>query len=418
VRLRPSSNIGCVIQGEDLAVAVVRRPIELLRPVATVVRTEFISGFLTMDPAQRRAALRGIVADAGSGARVILTVPTHWCALRPISVVSSQWAGARDEIVRSIDRVIPLTPDDAEVGLIDLTASDASPDDPATGGVLIGVDRSRADQWRSALGEAIGRPVALVISPHMAALGLGLQHEEHAQILEQDGSTHTMRWGRYTAIGDLDNTDGGPRPRRIELTEDPEDEQGGPIALAIGAAIAPDIAGFSFRPVSGPAPRAPRRWLAPAACAAIAMGLFVLAGSTERHRFQQAVAQEQARQAQLADELAETQRLRLEAERLTRLVNDGVVATAEGWSSMLPALIEAQRALPENGALHRLELDGDSVELRGETASAGDALKALEASEAFTDASFTAPLSKSPDGADLFELRAKRAAGQSKGDGE
>ena len=62
------------------------------------------------------------------------------------------------------------------------------------------------------------------------------------------------------------------------------------------------------------------------------------------------------------------------------------------------------------------DLDRQSVSLRGETRDAGAALGALEASAAFTGAAFTAPVSKTPDGSDVFELRADRPAGRGAGE--
>ena len=139
---------------------------------------------------------------------------------------------------------------------------------------------------------------------------------------------------------------------------------------------------------------------------------------TSQRRYHAAIATQRQLQAAMSDELAATQRLRLETERLTRLLNDGVAATVNRWEPITPALIEAQAAIPSDGTLHRLDLDRASIAIRGEALDAGAALGALDAFAAFTGAAFTAPVSKSPDGADLFELRADRRPGNGGGAGE
>lgn len=328
--------------------------------------------------------------------------------MHPIAITGALWDKARPEVVRSIDRMLPLDPDDAEVGLIDIAGEQSGHADAASSGMLVGAARSRLEPWLSALAEALGKPVSSLRSPQMAALGLGLQHDERAIVTEPDGSAHRLRWGRMTAIGELHENTGNDGARRIGLTDDPEDEAGGPYALAIASALADVAAPASFRPIVGPSARTPQRWLAPAVCAALAITLLVFASMTGERRYRGAIATEQHLQAAMSDDLAATQRLRLETERLTRLLNEGVAATVNRWEAITPALIAAQAAIPADGTLHRLDLDRASVALRGETRDAGAALGALEASAAFTGAAFTAPVSKSPDGADLFELRADR----------
>jgi len=397
-----------VIRGDDLFVAVVRLGAGLIGPNASAPGRQAIRGFLQLDQARRRAELAPIIRCAGDAPRVVLTAPSSWCALHPMAITGAQWDSARDEIVRSIDRMLPLDPSDAEVGLIDLVSADAQPADPALTGMLVGVARSRLEPWLAAITEALGRPVESVRSEQMAALGLGLQHEERASVIDSDGSVHTLRWGRMTAIGELLDESASGDGRRVRLTDNEEDAEGGPLALAIASALTDVAAPASFRPITGPAARQPRRWVAPAACLVGAVALLMLASFTGERRYERATAAQQQRQAELSDALAQTQRLRLETERLTRLLNEGVAKTFGQWEAITPALIEAHAAIPDDGTLHRLDLDRDSIALRGQAGSAGEALKTLEASAAFTGAAFTAPVSKSPNGDDFFELRADR----------
>ncbi len=395
-----------MIQGDDLAGAVVQLGPELARPNASVLHRATITGFLQMDANQRRSALAPIAQSAGSAASVLLTIPSSWCAMHPIAVTCSQWDSARAEIVRSIDRMLPLSPENAEVGLVDLVSASAGPSDQATGGMLIGADRTRVEPWSTAITEAMGMSVDGVLCPVIAAIGLGLQHEENSAVVEPDGSAHLLRWGRLTAI-DANAPDGAAT---TTLTDDDAED------LAVAAALAGVVAPGAFRPITGAAPKQPKRWLAPAACAALALGLLYGASVMSANRYEAGIEAERQQQQAMADDLAETQSLRLETERLTRLLNDGVAATVVDWRALTPALIEAQASIPADGSLHRLDLDRQSVSLRGETRDAGAALGALEASAAFTGAAFTAPVSKTPDGSDVFELRADRPA--SRGAGE
>jgi heme exporter protein D len=407
-----------VINGDDLFVAVVRLGAELTKPNASVLCRQALPGFLQMDPALRRSELARVIKIAGDASELRLTIPSAWCALHPIGLCSAQWDQARDEIVRSIDRMLPLDPDDADVGLIDIASANAEPSDPAVSGMLVGVAGSRVEPWLSALGEAMGEPVMSVRSEQIAALGLGLQHEEIATVVEPDGSAHLLRWGRMTAIGELLDEADAHQGKRLTLTDDPDDEDGGPWAIAIASALVDAVTPGSFRPLTGPAAKQPRRWLAPAACAVLAIAMLMLASTVSDRRHQGAIAKEQQRQAQLSDALAETQRLRLETERLTRLLNDGVVATVDQWEDITPTLIEVHAAISNGGTLHRLDLDRTSIAVRGETRDNGVALRALESSPAFTRAEFTAPVTTTTDGAYFIELRADRVSSGSGGASE
>jgi len=400
LRLRPANTISCFITGDDLAVAVVRQGAELTRPNAAVLARVTISGFLQLDAAQRQAELAKVTKPAGESARILLTIPSAWCAMHPIAVTGAQWGGARAEVVRSIDRMLPLAPEHAEVGLVDLAGPNSGPGHPAVSGMLVGADRTRYDAWAAAIAEALGRPVTSVRCPVMAALGAGLQHEESAAVVEADGSAHLLRWGRLTAI----DAPSAESRTSISFTNNEPEE------VAVAAALADVAAPGSFQPITGPAPKPPQRWLAPAACAALAVALLIGAAMTSENRYATGIEAERQRQQALADDLAQTQRLRLETERLTRLLNEGIAASVADWRAMTPALIEAHDAIPADGVLHRFDLDRASVSLRGETRDAGAALGALEASPAFTQAAFTAPVTKTPDGADVFELRAERTS--------
>ncbi|MCB9838795.1 MAG: hypothetical protein H6813_05610 [Phycisphaeraceae bacterium] len=408
MRLRAGTTISLVIHEGDLTCAVVRFGAELSHPRPAVLCADTIEGFLELTSAQQRSKFESIRAIAGDRARVVLTVPSDWCAMHPIALTCAQWEGARDEIIRSVDRLLPLTPDDAGVGLLDLHGADSNPGDAPRSGMLVGAERSRLEPWTSAIASALDHPISSVRSAAMSALGLGLQHDERAVVVEPDGSAMTLRWGRVVSVGELLTEQGEAGSRTITLSNDPDDPAGGPGALAIASALADVVAPASFRPISGKASAPERRWAAPALCALLAIALLIFASYVGDRRYERATAAQTQRQRELADALDETQRLRLETERLTRLLNEGVAATINQWEAITPALIEAQAAIPPDGTLHRLDLDTSAIALRGEAGDAGAALTALEASDSFTDAAFTAPVSKSTDNTDLFELRADR----------
>ncbi|HBS28815.1 MAG TPA: hypothetical protein DEB06_05055, partial [Phycisphaerales bacterium] len=99
-----------MIDGDDLVALRVRGSALGVRADAPVR----IASFLTSAEDARR-----VLAPLAQGARVVLTLPAHWTSLRPIALTSAKWAGAREEVLRSVQGLFPLAADAAMVGLID-----------------------------------------------------------------------------------------------------------------------------------------------------------------------------------------------------------------------------------------------------------------------------------------------------------
>ena len=92
MRLRTKTITSCVIQGDDLFIAIVRLGVEITRPNASVVCRLTLPGFLEMDPALRRSELAPALKAAGDSSNVHLTIPSAWCALHPISILINDHA--------------------------------------------------------------------------------------------------------------------------------------------------------------------------------------------------------------------------------------------------------------------------------------------------------------------------------------
>lgn len=102
-----------------------------------------------------------------------------------------------------------------------------------------------------------------------------------------------------------------------------------------------------------------------------------------------------------------TMQLRKELERLTSQHN----ALLQRRQDQLPAgttLAELSRLLPDDTYLTLLDLNGNRLELQGESSSAGRLVELMESSKAFRNAAFKSPLVRVPGvNADRFQLTAE-----------
>lgn len=401
-----ATTISLVICGDDLHVVEVTRS-----PTGDSARAHPpLRRFLSMPTEDARGMLGGPPQRP-----ITLTCPSAWCALRPIQVTRREWGTARDEILRSIDRLLPISPDDALAGRIDLVDESEEP----VSARLIGVRRSQARPWLEAIERLFGHPVDILLSPHMAMLGLGLQQHRRAVVVEQyDGFTerHELRYGRPVVIGEpgeasanadavvmlpgLTTGEAASVPPGVELIS-PDD-------LAIGAALAPAVAPTSFAPLIGKPPAPRPRWLAPATIAVAAIALLAISATLYQSRLGGAAEDAAARQRALQPDVERAQELRRTADRYVRLLDEGVGAATDQWRSVLPDLAEARDALSEGGFYQRVEVSSDTLALRGETESFGDLLERLEESPRFREAAPVSPVTKGQSGLDVFEVRAAR----------
>lgn len=424
----PSSTLSAAILGDDLHLA--RVECSLFRAKARAGGV--LRGFLAMPDDEARAAIAAL-ADPPP-ARVILTLPSDWCGVRPIGVARAHWPRARAGILGAIDSFLPVAPDDAEAGYLrrDPAGDRAAGRDVATsgspsgaeaespGGWLIGARRSLAQPWIDALRRATGASTIDLLSPHMAMLGLGLQHAPAAAVLERTPSgslaAHRLRFGRAIELGApwegellpgegsavmLTGVSSEPPPPGVRAVT--------PEELAIAAALAPIVARDEFAPLAGRTPRAAARWLAPAGLAAGAIALLLAAGWVREARYERAIARLTAEQERLAPAAREAERHRDRARRLAALVESGVRTMQRDWTRVAPLLAEAQNAVPPEGFLYRVRLDDKGVTIDGESPRYLDALGRLEDAPSFAAARQVNPsVSVSDRKMDMFSLRAER----------
>lgn len=406
----PRVILSCCIVGDDLHAARVR-----IGPIgARVLGATRLERFLAQTPQDRRAALRSL---AGAGARLVITAPGAWCAVRPIALTTHNWAKARSELIHSIDRLLPMTRDDAMVGLLNVYDEALQP----SGGRLIAIRRKIAEPWLHAIEDAAGVQTSTLLAPHMAMLGLGLQDRDRATVIEpideNESVRHTLRRGLPVSIGEAHDRADADQDAVLPAHE-PDATTRAEVDgadLAVAAALAPVVAPKAFAPMAGALPNRAAEWLAPAAAAVLAAALLITAPIMYETRLRSGLAALRAEQASLTDEYQRVRSLRSNTERLASLLIEGVRDPLAPWRPTMPVMAEAQGALTGDGAgegfLYRLLVDARGVTISGEADDAGAVLQLLEDSPLLTSARRTGPLMPSPEaGWSIFEMRAERAA--------
>jgi len=394
----PWKRISIALIGQDVHVAVVRRS-----PLgATVEAGPILTDALAAPAEELRKAVRGF-----PNAPITLVCPASWCAVRPIQLSVSDWKKARSELVRSIDRLLPIPPDDALAGLVN-TASDGS-------GLLVAIRRSRVQPWLDLIERVFGRPVQEVVAPQMAMLGLGLQGREEAVVCESGGPSsppmhRRLRFGRPIDAGEPAPTVRSDAALLPDESNADEPERVGPVDLALAAALIRETAPGEYAPLIGQTPSPARRWAPPAILGAAAALLLLAAGPTFAARLDRATdAMEEQRRA-MEEEVERVLDLRARAERFSTLLEQGVASPTRRWRSVLTPLVDMHEAFGAAGFVHRLEIRAESVSVRGEAPQATAVLERLESSDLLTGAAFTSPVSKAGE-ADVLEIRAERREG-------
>ena len=431
---RAINKVSAAAVGDDLYVVRVMGPSWRVR----VRRGPVLRGFLAMNPEEARRAL----ATIGGGGRVVLTLGSGACGVRPMQLGMSRWAAARSEVIRSIGRLFPLEPEEAAVGLIErapagegsgaaLGAAAGAEGESAERGYLVVAPRRDVEAWTEALGRALGREVSEVLATPMAMLGLGLQHEERVGIIEQSAAggeeIHWLRYGVIEELGaawssEMDDAAevGGvtlrrlPEPGGHERAAGPTPgvEQIDGFDLAIGAALATRVAGGRFAPILGRATGAQKRWILPLGAAAAAALLLWASGTVMEGRYERATEHLRAEGASMADDLARVQAMRTELDAKISLVENGVGKTVAGWKSVLPDLTSIHAVVPAQGFIYEVGVDERRVFLRGEAPRASDVLRALESSAAFESPKQQSPVRAVDErSAEEFDLVATRRAG-------
>lgn len=398
-------------------------------------RGPVVRGFLRMNPEEARRALGDAGAAVGTSGRVVLTLPSGTCGVRPMQLGMSRWHGARAEVTRAIGRLFPIDPDEALVGLVSRRAGASLAETPGSGGeggsvergYLVVASRREVGAWTDRLERALGREVSEVLSTQMAMLGLGLQHESRAGVIERAASgaeeIHWLRYGEVEELGapwagEMDDTTevSGAVLRRLPGAEagDPADDIDGH-ELAIAGGLASIAGGGAFAPLVGKPAPAPKRWVAPLAGVAAA-ALLLWGGSVVlERRYERAIVDLRAQDGAIAERLARIEATRAELSRTTAMIEGAIGKTVAGWKSVMPELAAAHAVIPDDAFLYDLRLDGRRVVLRGEAPRASDVLRNLESSEAFTSPTRQSPTQVVQErGTETFDLAATRKDGAPK----
>jgi hypothetical protein len=387
--------IGLAAIGEDLAFA----RLAIGQRGVRVIKSGRLSEFI-----EQPDRLREELGLAGKSVRVIFVCDGAWCAARPMPISCAQWFGARDEVLQSLDRMLPYSGDQAYVGLVEQRDGDNHA--LAAGGRLVAIRRSSVDPWLRAIERAIGRRPDLTLAPEMAMLGLGLQDRADTIVVHMCGPSpvaHRLARGVPIAMGQR------PDPSTVDAVVMP----GAPgatldgVDAAIAGALAERVAPDCFRALEGASPSRTLRWIPTLAAIVLAGAAFGAAGPVRDMRTERAIDQLQSQRDALVDEFNELQRTRAQTERLQRLLRAQESVT-DDWVSVLPALRDAIDALPEGSLLYRVQIRDGALELTGEAPAVRTVLERLTENERIASAELTAPPTRSPsdESLEVFAIRA------------
>lgn len=398
----PFRTISCLIDAPGLVVAEVSSGLggARSRPVAT------ITNFLGTPPEEARRNL-----PFRRGARVILIVPTAWCAVRPVPFAAENWRQARAGVLASIDQLVPVSPAEAMVAVVSRRPVGPN-DDSETRGWILAARRPQVQAWIDHLARTLGNPPDAVV-PAVAALhGLGLHAPSGVDVLDELAGALTVR--HRVAAGEIESCAVPPgmgdtvSDSAISLTRAVGDFD--PLRIAVAAAVGERAGAGLSVPLEG-TPVPPRRaWLAPTAAAGLAILALLGARWVADARYDAGVRRLAAERDANKDALAEVERDRADTLRVTALLANQVNPAVAPWKPVLPALASAQHAVAGDGFLYWVRLDDAGVEMRGEAAKSAEVLRSLESPDSlFTQARLVDPVSPVPQRAlESFSVRAAR----------
>jgi hypothetical protein len=400
MQLIPSTTLAGAIVGGDLHTAVVNvSPLGVRAKVRAVLH-----GFREMPTDVARRTL----GEVPEGASIVLVIPSSMVGVRPTALPADRWAAAREEILKSIESLFPFPASEAAAGCVGRRLPGGE-----SAGYIIAADRRQLRPWMEALQKVVGRPVDSVVSSHMALLGLGLQQEANAEVLEWSGagwSAHRLAWGE---ISELNGSMSDVLSGRIALPSDRPAPSGARAIsgadLAAAGALASVIAPGTLAPLIGRSVGSSRRWV-PAA-AAIGLGCLLLwgAGRIEEWRYERGIAHLERARAEQQSARARVESSQARTNELVARLDAASKAFGAPSAGMLSALEAAQAAVPEGAFLYRVEVDGKTVTVKGEAKRAGDVLRALEDSPAFRGArELDTPVTVEERGLEMFNIRVER----------
>ncbi|MFG0275109.1 MAG: hypothetical protein ACF8QF_08630 [Phycisphaerales bacterium] len=387
--------------GDDLHIACVRAGAGGVRIEETVVRA-----FHATPEIELKRLILAACPGGRPPSRTVFVCPFEWCAARPVALTTRQWPGARDEVLRSIDQMLPLTADDACIGLVDLHPDEERPGAPV-GACLVGVRAKTMRRWTDPIERALGRSIDLALSPHMAALGLGLQQAPQASVLEPGPGAGAIRLRDGRIVGVTEPPGPGDR---VALPGASEEGANSPGELAAAGAIAERVAPEGFRPLAGRVRSGAWKWATPGLAATLAAACLVGGFMIADTRRAEAIDTLRSDRAALRDRFEESRRIGERIERLNALLETGVAGATREWRSPLPVLQDVAGAIQRPAFLYRVDVSPRSVSLVGEADEVRAVLQRLEESDTLGNVALTDTVLPSPGDAslDVFSIRADR----------
>ncbi len=371
-------------------------------------------------------ALRRAGASLPRAGSLVFVCPAELTAVRPIGVGVSGFLSARSDLHKSLGRLVPITPENALIGLVERHAAESGDAGTSGGtdaaGYLFAARRDAIDTWIEKLRTITGRGPDAVLAPAMALIGIGGQRTETFVALERSISgglfAHTLRFGRAADLAHRIDSErlasirsSGAIIRSLPSAgETSASSEGLPISpaeLAIAGGMAMIMGGGEFAPLTGAPPRTAPQWAAGVA-ALIGAGVIVWAALGLRgYRYERAI-EHLAREEQTLDAgVAQVQAMRAESARLAALVRDGVGAASAKWSPRMPDLAAAVSIMPTGAFLYNISASNTGITIQGEAPKASAVLAALESSPRFANAIQQDPTIAIPEYAtESFGLRA------------
>jgi len=368
-------------------------------------------------------ALRRAAPGLPRAGTVVFVCPAEMTAVRPIGVGVSGFLSARADLHRSVGRLVPITPENALIGLVERHAPGNTDTGADVTGYLFAARRDAMDAWTEKVRTIVGRGPDAVLAPGMALIGIGGQRTESLVVLERTSTgaqlAHSFRFGRATELAQPIDSDrlatirsSGAVVRSIPAASAGREHDGAlpisPTELAIGGGMAMLMGGGELAPLLGAPPRTTPRW-APGIAAMIGAGVLVWGAIAVRgYRYEHAIESLAREEATLDAEVARVQSMRAESARLTSLVRDGVGATSARWSPRLPDIAAVASIIPDGSYLYSIGVSNAGVNIQGEAPKASTVLGALEASPRFAKADRRDPTVAIPEkSTEIFSLHAE-----------
>jgi hypothetical protein len=322
-----------------------------------------------------------------------VVVPAGSVHSRPMAMSAAVFRSARDEVMRSVDRLLPIEPAGAGLGFVNRsTDAGADTEDDAGAGFLLAVDSATVRAARELSERVLGGPPSRTVAPQQALLGMGL-HAAGSRVRERGAfgePLDTLLDGGL--ITELRVDASGPESVDFALPTEVSAETSSDLErLAIGAAICDRFASEDAEPLHGSwSPIRSRVYpgvLAAVACAALVLS----AWSIREGRYRSAIERVLSEQEAIAQQVRSVER---EETELGRLVADlgaaqlaaPVLGDDEDGSGALAVLDAVLDALPAEAFLESVTVDGTGVRLRGIALSARQVLGSLESAAAFENA--------------------------------